>query len=155
MYHFRGALARWAHPLAIRSPSGIGPRPCSIACGDARIEGYCLALRTEVKPHNVEVVLVNPGDFSTNFTRNRRIVDTPEAKEAYPNYIKTMGVVEKEENRGLSPEVLAKKIERILQRKKCPPRCVVASPVQRASVFVKRILPESLFYRIIQKYYMP
>lgn len=118
------------------------------------IEGYCLALRTEVKPHNVEVVLVNPGDFSTNFTRNRRIVDTPEAKEAYPNYIKTMGVVEKEENRGLSPEVLAKKIERILQRKKCPPRCVVASPVQRASVFVKRILPESLFYRIIQKYYM-
>jgi hypothetical protein len=119
------------------------------------IEGYCLALRTEVKPHNVEVVLVNPGDFSTNFTRNRSVVDTPEAKEAYPDYIKTMEVIEQEENRGLEPEVLAKKIERILLRKKCPPRFVVASPVQRASVFIKRILPEGLFYRIIQKYYMP
>lgn len=117
------------------------------------IEGYCLALRTEVRPHNVEVVLVNPGDFSTSFTRNRSVVDSSEAKEAYPNYIKTMKVVEQEENRGLSPEFLAKKIEKIINRKKCPTRCVVATPVQRASVFIKRILPEGLFYRIIQKYY--
>ncbi|HPS05228.1 MAG TPA: hypothetical protein PLE97_07740, partial [Tenuifilaceae bacterium] len=82
------------------------------------------------------------------------VVDSSEAKEAYPNYIKTMKVVEQEENRGLSPEFLAKKIEKIINRKKCPTRCVVATPVQRASVFIKRILPEGLFYRIIQKYYM-
>jgi len=119
------------------------------------IEGYCLALRMEVKPHNVEVVLVNPGDFSTSFTRNRSIIDTPEAKEAYPNLVKTMEVVEQEETKGLQPEILAQKIEKIINKKKCPTRCIVATPVQRASVFIKRILPEGLFYRIIQKYYMP
>ncbi len=36
------------------------------------LEGYCAALRIEVKPFGVHVSLVEPGDFATGFTNNRR-----------------------------------------------------------------------------------
>src|SRR5665647_1383547 len=36
------------------------------------IEGFSEALRMEVKPFNIKVVVINPGDFHTNNSANRR-----------------------------------------------------------------------------------
>ena len=45
------------------------------------IEGYCEALRLELRHTGVTVTVIEPGDFSTHFTAQRKSVDNPEANE--------------------------------------------------------------------------
>ena len=117
------------------------------------IEGYCQSLSLELKPHDIRVVLVNPGDFSTNFTSNRKIVDNPDIKLTYPQFYNTLSIITSDESNGLMPEILAKKIEKIVDKKRPAFRYVIASPLQRFSVSLKRLLPETWFAAILKKYY--
>ena len=71
------------------------------------IEGYCEALRLEVKKLGIKVVVIEPGDFATSFTASRNSVDDPEAHKAYPSYARSRQSIEKDETGGLKPEYLA------------------------------------------------
>lgn len=117
------------------------------------IEGFCQSLRLELKPHNIDVVVINPGDFSTKFTSNRKIADYKSATEAYPAFAKSIKSIENDEHNGLNPEILAEKIEKILRKNRKKFRYIIASPLQKASVFVKNILSEKTFSKILGKYY--
>ena len=117
------------------------------------IEGYCQSLSLELKPQNIRVVLVNPGDFSSNFTSNRKIVDNPDIKLTYPQFYNTLSIITSDESNGLKPDILAKKIEKIVDKKRPAFRYVIASPLQRFSVSLKRLLPETWFAAILKKYY--
>ena len=50
------------------------------------IEGYCEALRLEIKAFGIKVVVIEPGDFSTGFTAQRKSVADPEAYKVYQTY---------------------------------------------------------------------
>ncbi|OFY41211.1 MAG: short-chain dehydrogenase/reductase [Bacteroidetes bacterium GWF2_40_14] len=117
------------------------------------IEGYCQSLSLELKPHDIRVVLVNPGDFSTSFTSNRKIVDNPEIKLTYPQFYNTLSIITSDESNGPKPEILAKKIKKIVYKKRPAFRYVIASPLQKFSVSLKRLLPETWFAAILKKYY--
>lgn len=117
------------------------------------IEGYCQSLSLELKPHNIRVVLINPGDFSTSFTSNRKIVDNPEIKLTYPQFYNTLSKIMSDENNGPKPEILARKIGKIIDKKKPAFRYVIASPLQKFSVSLKKVLPETWFAAILEKYY--
>ncbi|MFZ2338891.1 MAG: SDR family oxidoreductase [Bacteroidales bacterium] len=119
------------------------------------IEGFCQALYNEVKQFNIKVVVINPGDFATRFTSNRKCIDNENSNTIYPNFQKTLSIIEHSEQNGLIPDVLAKNIEKIIERNKPSTRYVIASPLQKASVLLKRLVPEKLFLRVIGKYYLP
>jgi len=117
------------------------------------IEGYCEALRMEVRSAGVKVVVIEPGDFKTGFTGNRSKVISPEAVAAYPAYQRSMDSAENDERTGLTPEYLASKMLVIIGRKN--PRCryMIATPIQKSSVFLKKIMPDMLFSRMIGWFY--
>ena len=117
------------------------------------IEGYCEALRLEVKQQGIKVVVLRPGDFSTSFTGSRKKVTNEAALQAYPIYKTAIEKVEHDENGGLKPIVLAKKISKIIQTKNPRNGYVVASLEQKLSVLLKRILPAKWFARILGSYY--
>lgn len=117
------------------------------------VEGYCQSLRLELKPYNIRVVIVNPGDFSTNFTSNRKIADHNYVISIYPQFQNTLKLIQSDEKSGPKPEILAKKIRKIIDRKKPALRYVVATPIQKFSVYLKRVLPETWFVAILEKYY--
>jgi NAD(P)-dependent dehydrogenase (short-subunit alcohol dehydrogenase family) len=83
------------------------------------IEGFSEALRMEVKQFNIKVVLINPGDFHTNNSINRRnfLAPTGTSDPYNKQFIKTLTIIEKDESNGRAPEVLAKKISRIVDCK--------------------------------------
>ena len=116
------------------------------------LEGFCEALRLEVRDFGIQVTLVNPGDFSTGFTSGRKKVPS-EAQEAYPAYAEGMQKIEHDELGGLKPIVVARTIEKILRKRRPAYHYVVATFEQRLSVFLKRILPARLFARILGAYY--
>ena len=117
------------------------------------IEGYCEALRLETKKLGITVTVVRPGDFSTGFTASRKKTPNAEAMQAYKTYAESMGKVEHDETGGLKPQVLARKISSIIQKKHPRYGYVVASFEQRLSVLLKRILPAKWFALILGSYY--
>ena len=107
----------------------------------------------ETKQFGVKVVVVRPGDFSTGFTGSRKKTIHAEASQIYTSYAESMAKVEHDETGGLKPQVLARRISRILRKKNPLYGYVVASFEQRLSVFLKRVLPAKWFASILRGYY--
>jgi len=119
------------------------------------MEGFSEALRMEVKQFGIKVVVVNPGDFHTNNTANRRsFLAVSGENDAYSaQFEKTISVIEKDEINGWNPEILAKKIARIVDCKNPRQRYVVASFEQKLAVVLKKILPGKIFRKILEGHY--
>lgn len=117
------------------------------------IEGYCEALRLEVKAFGIDVILVEPGDFATSFTAQRKSVADEQAYEVYKTYARSLSSIENDEQTGLKPEYLARKISKIVKKHNPAYHYIISSFEQRLSVVLKHILPQRWFAAILGSYY--
>jgi short-subunit dehydrogenase len=119
------------------------------------VEGFSEALRMEVKPFNIKVVLINPGDFHTNNSANRRKFLSPTGdSDPYNEFFKNALVqIEKDEAAGWEPEVLARKLVKIVESRNPRQRYIIASFEQKLAVILKYILPGNLFRTILEDHY--
>lgn len=118
------------------------------------IEGYSEALAAEVRGMGIKVVVVEPGDFATNFTGNRKNSSLTLNNDDYNiSFDRSLKIIEKEEKGGLKPIVLSKKIEKIIRKKNPRFRYVVANMEQRLSILLKKIVPANMFINILRNYY--
>jgi len=125
------------------------------SAGKFAIEGFSEALRMEIRQFNIRVILINPGDFHTNNSANRRNFLAPkEINDPYhEQFEKTLAVIEKDELNGWKPLVLANKIAKIVDSKNPHQRYIVASFEQKLAVVIKKILPGKWFRLILQDHY--
>ena len=146
---------RHGHIICISSIGGLMGLPYQgmYSASKYAIEGYCEALRLEVRQHGIKVTVINPGDFSTGFTAQRGKVSNPDALAAYPGYTQSMESIEHDENSGLKPDRLARRISRIVRKRHPRNRYIIATLVQKSSVFLKALLPAKWFDSIIGSYY--
>ena len=118
------------------------------------IEGLSETLRMELKQFNIKVVVINPGDFHTNNTANRRNFITNNVGDPYAGqFTKTLDVIEKDENGGWLPDILAQKLVKIIETENPCHRYVIASAEQKLAVILKRILPSAWFLKILAPHY--
>ena len=117
------------------------------------IEGYCEALRLELRRFGIHVTVINPGDFFTGFTAARTKNLPPDAAAAYPGYSASMASIESDERSGLQPDYLARRMSRIVRKRRPANRYIIATFVQRLSVTLKAILPAKWYDRILASYY--
>lgn len=118
------------------------------------IEGMSEALNAEVKRFGIQVSLVEPGDFATGFTASRRNSEITLKDASYgPVFRHSLELIEREENGGLKPVKMARRIVRIVECRRPRLRYVVANAEQWLSVAIKRILPGNLFVGILRSYY--
>ncbi len=118
------------------------------------IEGLTESLRMELHRFGVRVVLVEPGDFATGFTDNRRPARAALDNEAYVDaYRKAIAVVERDERGGASPEAIAKLVARILAARSPRLRYKAGAVFQRVAVLLRIVLPARLFGWGLRKYY--
>jgi NAD(P)-dependent dehydrogenase (short-subunit alcohol dehydrogenase family) len=119
------------------------------------IEGFSEALRMEVNKFNIKIVLINPGDFRTSNSANRRNFLAPTgADDPYFEQFKTtMAVIEKDEANGWAPAVLAGKIVKIVENSNPLQRYIIGSFEQKLAVLLKYILPRKIFRLILQDHY--
>jgi NAD(P)-dependent dehydrogenase (short-subunit alcohol dehydrogenase family) len=118
------------------------------------IEAYSEALRMEVRPFGITVSMVEPGDFATGFTSNRRMTAASTAASAYHGYCsRAIARMEQDEGkyRDLSPVVNA--ITQIVASPRPALRYPRAAAVQRTLVALKPFLPQALFeYLMVDTY---
>jgi NAD(P)-dependent dehydrogenase (short-subunit alcohol dehydrogenase family) len=125
------------------------------SAGKFAIEGFSEALRMEVKQFNIKIVLINPGDFHTNNSANRRnfLAPTDTNDPYHEQYMKTLGIIEKDESNGWEPIVLARKLVKIVECKNPGQRYIISSFEQKLAVALKYILPGKLFAMILEDHY--
>jgi NAD(P)-dependent dehydrogenase (short-subunit alcohol dehydrogenase family) len=118
------------------------------------LEGLMESLQGEVRSYGIRVVLIEPGDFNTNFTANRRKVHAVEAGSVYQSqFIRTLAVMEKDELHGLNPEEIAYLVEKIISVDSPRLRYVIGPPLEKVVLLLKRVLPSDWMACLIRKYY--
>jgi short-subunit dehydrogenase len=125
------------------------------SAGKFAIEGFSEALRMEISQFKIRVIMINPGDFHTNNSANRRnfLTQTVINDPYHTQFESTLKVIEKDEANGWKPTVLAKKIIKIVERRNPHQRYIIASFDQKLAVVLKKILPGKWFRMILQDHY--
>ena len=118
------------------------------------VEGYTEALRFEVAPFGIDVVLVEPSDIRTPFTDRRRVVvGTSDDSPYRERFRAVLDRAEADERGGSDPEQVARLIERIVGARRHRLRYTVGDPAIRATPVLKRILPGPLAESLVRAYW--
>ncbi|MEX1058798.1 MAG: SDR family oxidoreductase [Natronospirillum sp.] len=117
------------------------------------VEGFSQALRGEIRPSGIKVVVIRPGDFNTGFTENRKklppVGDSPHGQA----FSTALSIMEQDEVNGPAPEQVAKLLARLVASKS-PNLCsTVGSVSQRLLIGLRLLMPMSLFERLLRAYY--
>lgn len=115
------------------------------------VEAITQSLRMESAPFGVRVVRVLPGDIATRFTDNRAMTAiAPHYKEACGRSLAAMAA---NERGGPGPEYVARVVKKVVETRNPKPSYIAAPLSQRLAPAVQKIIPESMFEKIIMKHF--
>jgi len=140
--------------ITLSSIAGLVSLPFqSLYCASKyALEGYCESLRLEVAPHNIAVVLLEPGSVKTQFFKKRRGVKPPSAP--YRAHCRNVElIIARDEMAGISPAMVAGAVMRIVKARKPKLRYRVGRFTERLAPGLKYLLTQRLFELVISKYF--
>jgi NAD(P)-dependent dehydrogenase (short-subunit alcohol dehydrogenase family) len=118
------------------------------------LEGLSEALRLEVRPFGVRVVLIEPGDHRTGLTENRRPTAASQENPAYRNrYARAIARMAADERNGPAPDAVAHLLHRIVRLKNPRLRYTVGPVAERTVPLLKRALPYAAIETLMDRYY--
>ena len=118
------------------------------------LEGLTEALRMEIQRFGLRAVLIEPGDFCTGFTDSRAFVVQSSTSDVYREaQAHVIGIVEKDERGGSSPESIARLVGKVIAKRSPRVRYTVGPIAQKLAAGLKRVLPSKWFEWALSKYY--
>jgi NAD(P)-dependent dehydrogenase (short-subunit alcohol dehydrogenase family) len=118
------------------------------------IEAYTEALRMEVRSFGIGVAMIEPGDFATSFTANRRMASgSIPLSPYYESAVRAVAIMARDEqaNHDLSPVTDA--VEAILQSRRPALRYPRANAIQRTFNALRPFLPQAVAESLIRVTY--
>lgn len=119
----------------------------------AALEITMEALRMEILQFGIVMSNVAPGDFATNIAAGRYhapvIKDSPYEKV----YKKTLDIMDEHVDDGTDPLEMAKAIYKIINSSSPKIHYRIGAPLQKLSVFLKKILPGKTYENLLLKHY--
>jgi NAD(P)-dependent dehydrogenase (short-subunit alcohol dehydrogenase family) len=138
--------------IATSSVAGVIPIPFQAfySAGKAALLVFMQALALEVKPFGIQCCTILPGDTKTEFTAARKYTEASQStKSAYFETMKrSVGKMEKDEQNGMAPAVIANAMICQLKRKKMKTQ-VVPRLDYKFFCWLFKHLPASISLRII------
>lgn len=119
----------------------------------ASLETLTESLSMELKEFNIQVCSVMPGDIATDINQNRLIVDLkPDSVYAH-NFPKVHQQINEEVSRAAQPITIARAVARIIDSPRPRLHYVVGPIVQKSSIWLRRLLPQRFFERMMMWFY--
>ncbi len=110
------------------------------------VEGMSEALRMEVRPFGIRVVLIEPGGIRTQFASHRRRTARSLSNPAYLERCnKAIEVFEAGEREGVSPDRVAHLLRRVIETRSPRLRYTVGPAGQRVGAMLKQVLPWKVY----------
>ena len=134
--------------INVSSVGGIMPLPyqAMYSATKAGVEVFSRALANEVRPYEIKVCAVLPGDTKTGFTAAR----VCEGENGTAK--KSVAKMARDEQKGKSPKCVAKVIYKVAKRKN-PPLRVSVGGVSKLEVFLSRLFSVKFINFLIRKIY--
>lgn len=110
-------------------------------------------IRMEVKPFGIHVTNVAPGDFATNIAASRFHAPLLENSAYKKTYGTTLDMMNNHVDGGSNPNEMAEAIYRIIQSKKPKVHYKVGAFMQKFSIVLKRILPDTVYEKLLMNHY--
>ena len=110
-------------------------------------------LRMELKPFDIEVVNVAPGDFDTDIASRRFHAIANENSPYLTTYKKMLDKINGDVKKGKNPKILAEEMEKIIVHKSRKINYKVGGFLEKFSIILKRILPDLVFEKILYNHY--
>jgi short-subunit dehydrogenase len=118
------------------------------------LESMSDALRMELSPFGVRVVLLEPGDFKTGFTDSRIFAAEAGKGSAYHESCqRAVSVMEHDEQNGADPRQLAELLAKIIANSTPRNRYPVGAFGQRLAVAARRVVPSALLDKALRAIY--
>lgn len=117
------------------------------------LEGMTESLRMEVRHFGIRVVLIEPGDTRTPITQNRTVTADAATRDAYRSFPIALDRTATDEQNGPEPEGVARLLYRIVNTPNPRLRYTTGPAIQRAAVWLKRLLPNAALEYGLRRYY--
>lgn len=118
------------------------------------LDGLVESLRMEIRPFGIEATVVHPGDFNTAISTNQILCANANSDSAYfAACQRTIEIYDTNVRMARSADIVARKIERLLSRRRLPVRSVLGTPTEVLGVWLKSVLPSRSFEYLFRKSY--
>ncbi len=111
------------------------------------------AYRMELKPFNIKMSNIAPGDFATNIASGRYHTPVYEDSPYKENYKRTLEEMDRDVDKGKDPIVMAHKVYHVMQQENPTIHYKVGEFLQKFSIALKHILPDKFYEKLLMKYY--
>lgn len=111
------------------------------------------AYRMELKEFNVQMTTIAPGDFATNIAAGRYHAPILENSPYKDNYKNTLRLMDEHVEQGMDPAVMAKVVQRVMESKYPKVHYRVGFFMQRFSIALKRMLPDTWYEKLLLNHY--
>lgn len=111
------------------------------------------AYRIELKNYNISVTNLAPGDFATNIAAGRYHAPLLDNSPYKIPYGKTLELMNTHVKNGGNPNVVAEKVYKIINTKNPKGHYKVGAFMQKFSVVLKQILPDTIYEKLLIKHY--
>ena len=142
--------------IAISSVAAVAPIPFQgfYSASKSAIVLLMQSLSMEMKPYNVKCTCILPGDVKTDFTASRKYTEASGLESsAYTEAMRTaVQTMEKDEQNGMKPIVIAKAIAKVL-KKENPKPVVVPHITYKLLYLLIKLVPTRLKIWVISKLY--
>lgn len=111
------------------------------------------AYRMEVRPFGIRVSTLAPGDYATNIAAGRFHSPVNPASPYGKHYGESLEIMNAHVHSGGDPTQVARAVLRILKKRAPRVHYTVGSPLQRFSLVLKRLLPDTWYERLLRNHY--
>ena len=140
--------------INVSSVASFIPIPFQVfySASKSALDIFASGLRSEVKPFNIKVVNVHPGDVKTGFTSARKKDELESSNPYAKNYNSAIGAMEKDEQNGMPASKVAKVVFK-MSYKKCLKKTNVVGGKYKLMCFALNLFNPKLKEAIVRKFY--
>lgn len=111
------------------------------------------ALSMEVKEFGIHITNVAPGDFATNIASGRYHAPLVKGSDYEKSYETTLQMMDEHVDSGSNPNDMAEAIYKVITTQNPKIHYKVGAFMQKFSIVLKRILPDTLYEKLLMNHY--
>ncbi|WP_086476482.1 SDR family oxidoreductase [Arenibacter amylolyticus] len=111
------------------------------------------AMRMETKDFGIHFTNLAPGDFATNIAAGRYHAPVLESSPYKKPYGNTLKMMDEHVDAGQDPLLVARMVHKIIQTKNPKVHYTVGEFMQKFSLFLKKILPDKMYEKLLMNHY--